>query len=126
MEESAKRKVLGLLGFGARARTVVIGVAQVRAAAERGKLALVVVAPDASRHSRAKVLPLVEALRIDVIEGPTAAELGAVVGKEGTAAIGVLNAAASAADAPTGMSHRTCAVLRPRRRAMTEEIPAPM
>ena len=39
------------------------------------------------------MLPLVEALRIDVIEGPTAAELGAVVGKEGTAAIGVLDAA---------------------------------
>ena len=43
-----------------------------------------------------------------------------------TAAIGVLNAAASAADAPTGTSHRTCAVLSPSRRAMTDAMPAPM
>ena len=43
-----------------------------------------------------------------------------------TAAIGVLNAAASAADAPTGMSQRTCAVLSPSRRAITDAIPAPM
>ena len=43
-----------------------------------------------------------------------------------TAAIGVLNAAASAADAPTGTSQRTCAVLSPSRRAITDAMPEPM
>jgi hypothetical protein len=46
--------------------------------------------------------------------------------EKSTAAIGVLNAAASAADAPTGMSQRTWAVLRPTRRATTDAMPAPM
>ncbi len=46
--------------------------------------------------------------------------------EKSTAAIGVLNAAARAADAPTGMSHRTCALLNPRRRPITEAMPDPM
>ena len=40
-----------------------------------------------------------------------------------TAAIGVLNAAESAAAPPTGTSHFTCALLRPRRRAITDASP---
>ena len=43
-----------------------------------------------------------------------------------TAAMGVLNAAASAAAPPTGTSHRTCSLLSPSRRAITEARPAPI
>jgi len=93
VDAGAARKVLALVGLGVRAKTVVVGVAQVRAAAERGRLALALVAPDASRHSRDKVLPLLTARRIDCIEGLSAIELGEAVGKETTAAIGIIDSA---------------------------------
>jgi ribosomal protein L7Ae-like RNA K-turn-binding protein len=85
------RKLLGLLGLGARGRLVVIGVEQVRHAAQAGKILLAVVAPDASEHGRKKVVPLLRAKRIRVIEGPSAAELGAAVGRETTTVVGVVD-----------------------------------
>jgi ribosomal protein L7Ae-like RNA K-turn-binding protein len=93
MDEAAWRKVLGLVGLGARARTAVVGVDLVRAAAMRDKLALVIVASDASRHSLAKVVPLMHARRVNVVEGRGAAELGAAVGKGAAAAVGITDAA---------------------------------
>ena len=83
--------MLGLLGLGVRGGGAVVGVEQVRDAARRGKLTLAVVAPDASRHSIAKVKPVLEAKRVRIIEGPTAAQLGTAVGRESTAAVGVLD-----------------------------------
>lgn len=83
--------MLGLLGLGVRGGGAVVGVEQVRDAARRGKLTLAVVAPDASRHSIAKVRPLLEAKRVRIIEGPTATQLGTAVGRESTAAVGVLD-----------------------------------
>lgn len=73
-------------------RLVVVGVQQVRDAAQRGKLLLAVIAPDASRHSLDKVVPMLQAKRIRLIEGPAAAELGAAVGRESTATVGVIDA----------------------------------
>jgi ribosomal protein L7Ae-like RNA K-turn-binding protein len=84
-------RVLRLIGLGVRSRGVVVGVEQVREAAKKGKLALVVVAPDASRHSLDKVLPLLEARHIRFVEAPSAAALGAAVGREQTAAVGVVD-----------------------------------
>ena len=52
MDEAAERRVLGLVGLGIRGRNAVVGVEQVRMAAKRGKLALALVAPDASPNSR--------------------------------------------------------------------------
>ena len=72
-------------------RLVVIGVQLVRDAAQRGKLLVAVVAPDASRNSLDKVVPMLRAKRIGMIEGPSAAELGAAVGRESTAAVGVVD-----------------------------------
>ena len=83
----------GLIGLGIRARNVVVGVEQVRVAARKGQLALAVVAADASPHSRAKVLPLLQAKRVKVIEIPSAATLGGAAGRDTTAAIGILDAA---------------------------------
>jgi ribosomal protein L7Ae-like RNA K-turn-binding protein len=85
------RRVAGLLGLGVRARGVVVGVDRVRDAAKRGKLIWAVVAPDASRHSVEKVVPLLEARRIRFVEGPSAIALGAAVGRETTAVIGVVD-----------------------------------
>ena len=72
-------------------RLVVVGVQLVRDAAQRGKLKLAVVAPDASHNSLNKVVPMLRAKSIRMIEGPSAAELGAAVGRESTAAVGVVD-----------------------------------
>lgn len=85
------QRLLGLVGLGVRGRLAVVGVDRVREAARRGSLALVLVAPDASRHSRDKVVPLLNARRISILEGPSAAELGAAVGRESAAAIGIVD-----------------------------------
>lgn len=91
MDAASERRLLSLVGLGVRARTAVVGVEQVRTAARRGLLRLAVVAPDASRHSLDKVLPLLRALRVQVVEGPAAAVLGAAVGREAAAAIGIVD-----------------------------------
>jgi ribosomal protein L7Ae-like RNA K-turn-binding protein len=91
VDTASRAKLLRLLGLGVRGRLAVVGVQQVRDAALRGKLALAVVAPDASVNSRNKVVPLLTARRIRFVEGPSAAELGAVIGKDSAAAIGVVD-----------------------------------
>jgi ribosomal protein L7Ae-like RNA K-turn-binding protein len=86
-----ERKLLGLIGLGVRGRGAVVGVEQVRMAAQRGTLALAVVAPDASANSRKKVLPLLMAKKIFVVEGPSAAVLGSAVGRDSAAAVGIVD-----------------------------------
>jgi ribosomal protein L7Ae-like RNA K-turn-binding protein len=85
------RKLLGLIGLGVRGRGAVVGVQQVREAARRGKLQLAIAAPDASSNSLDKVLPLLRARGIDVLSGPSAAELGSAVGRESTAVVGIVD-----------------------------------
>jgi ribosomal protein L7Ae-like RNA K-turn-binding protein len=92
MDAETERKLLGLIGLGARARNVVVGVDRVKDAARRGKLRVAIVAPDASHNSREKVLPLLTARRIRIIEGPGAASLGAAVGKASAVVVGVTDA----------------------------------
>ena len=91
MEPRVASRLLRLIGLGVRARNVVVGVEQVRTAARKGNLVLAVIAPDASTNSREKVVPLLRARRVMFVEGPTAAELGAAVGRVQTAAVGVVN-----------------------------------
>lgn len=78
------QKLMGLIGLGLRGRLAVVGVQKVREAAFRGRLALAIVAPDASRHSLDKVVPLLDARRIRRVRGPSLAELGA-------AAVGIVD-----------------------------------
>jgi hypothetical protein len=77
-------KLMGLIGLGLRGRLAVTGVQRVRDAAFRGRLALAIVAPDASRHSLDKVVPLLDARRIGHVRGPGIAQLGA-------AAVGIVD-----------------------------------
>ncbi len=93
MDANTERRLLGLLGLGVRGRGAVVGVERVREAARKGTLAVAVVAPDASRHSRDKVVPLLTARRIRIIEGPSAEVLGRAVGKESTAVVGITDRA---------------------------------
>lgn len=89
MDDVATQRVLRLVGLGARARNVVVGVEQVREAAKSNKLKFALVAPDASENSRDKVVPLLNARRVRFVEGPTAAQLGAAVGRDQTVAVGI-------------------------------------
>lgn len=91
MNAVTERRLLGLLGLGVRGRGAVVGVERVRDAAKRGTLAVAVVAPDASRHSLDKVVPLLEARRVPMFVGPSATALGHAVGKEATAVVGVID-----------------------------------
>lgn len=68
LDEAVRRKVLGLVGLGARGRLVVIGTEQVRIAAQKGKLVLVLVAQDVSRHSLEKVVPVLRARRVEMVD----------------------------------------------------------
>ncbi len=92
MDAARRRQLLNLAGLGVRARNAVIGVEQVRAAAQRGTLKLALVAGDASHHSRDKLLPLLEARRITIVDGFGASELGALTGRDATAVIGIVDA----------------------------------
>jgi ribosomal protein L7Ae-like RNA K-turn-binding protein len=84
-------RILRLLGLGIRGRGAVVGVERVKESARTGKLAFAVVATDASQNSLDKLLPLLRARRINFIEVPSAAALGAVAGRDQAVAIGVLD-----------------------------------
>ena len=71
--EPARRKVLGLIGLGARGRLLVVGAERVAIEAGKGKVVLAVVASDVSRHSLEKVVPVLRAPRIETVELPRAA-----------------------------------------------------
>ena len=92
IDEVAKRKILGLVGLGIRARLAVVGVQQVRDAAKRGRLKIALVAGDASQNSLDKVKSLLPARCVRTIGDFSAAELGAVAGRESVTVIGVSDA----------------------------------
>jgi ribosomal protein L7Ae-like RNA K-turn-binding protein len=87
----ARQRLLRLIGLGVRSRGAVVGVQQVREAARKGDLAFAVIAPDASQHSLDKLIPLLRARRIRFADAINAAELGAAVGRESTAAVGIVD-----------------------------------
>jgi ribosomal protein L7Ae-like RNA K-turn-binding protein len=89
--EQVRQRILRLLGLGVRSRGEIVGVSQVREAAKRNKVLFAVVARDASQNSLDKLVPLLNARRIKFIEVPSASELGAAVGREQTAVVGILD-----------------------------------
>lgn len=88
MNEDAR---LRLLGLGARARRVVIGVTGVRAKLQEGGagLACVVLAADASPRTQDKVGRLAAARGVLVLRGPSAERMGAGLGRPSVQAVGV-------------------------------------
>jgi ribosomal protein L7Ae-like RNA K-turn-binding protein len=85
------KRMYRLLGLGVRSRGAVVGVSQVREAAKRNKVLFAVVAIDASANSVDKIVPLLNARRVKFIEVPSAMELGAAVGREQTAVVGIID-----------------------------------
>ncbi len=91
MDEAVTRQVLRLVGLGVRSRGAVIGVERVREAAQRGKVALAIIAKDASKHSLSKVVPLLAARHVRVLSVAKAMDLGHAVGREQTAAVAIVD-----------------------------------
>ena len=91
MESANLRRLYRLLGLGVRSRGVVVGVEQVRDASQRNKLALAVVASDASPNGLKKVVPMLNARRVRFIEVPSAVDLGVAVGRNQTTAVGIVD-----------------------------------
>lgn len=91
MSDSPAR-IFRLLGLGLRGRLVAVGVDRTRNAVYKGDLRLAVVAADASPNSRDKIVPLLMARGIKMIETASARALGAAVGRTSTAVVGVLDA----------------------------------
>jgi ribosomal protein L7Ae-like RNA K-turn-binding protein len=79
----------GLLGLGQKGGRLVVGVEGVRARLRQDRLALVVIAADASRRTRDKVERLAIARGVPVLAGPTAARLGARLGRPPVQTVGV-------------------------------------
>lgn len=91
MNEAARRRLLRLIGLGVRGRGAVVGVQQVREAAKKGNLAFAVIAADASQNSLNKLLPLLRARGIRFADAASAVELGAAVGRDSAAAVGIVD-----------------------------------
>lgn len=81
--------MLGLLGLGARAGSIVVGVDGVRRALQRDGCRCVVVAADASSRAREKVVRLAVARGVPLVTGPDAATIGARLGKPPVMVVGV-------------------------------------
>ena len=79
---SSDLRVLGLVGLGLRGRLAVLGVDRVREAAQKGTLELALVGSDASENSLDKVVPLLRAKGVRIVEGISAAALGERQGRK--------------------------------------------
>ena len=81
--------LLGLIGLGFRGGRVVVGVDAVRRELQAGRCSCVVVADDASARAVAKVVRLATAKAVPLVSGPSAAAIGAQLGKPPVMAVGV-------------------------------------
>ena len=81
--------LLGLLGLGYRGRRIVVGVDAVRKELQAGSCWCVVLAADASPRAIDKVVRLAGAKGVPLLPGPSAAAIGAQLGKPPVMAVGV-------------------------------------
>ena len=81
--------LLGLIGLGYRGRRIVVGVDGVRKELQAGKCWCVVLAEDASPRAVDKVVRLAAAKGVPLLPGPSAAAIGAQLGKPPVMAVGV-------------------------------------
>jgi ribosomal protein L7Ae-like RNA K-turn-binding protein len=80
---------MGLLGLGARAGNLVIGVDGVRGGLQRDDFWCVVLASDASDRAVAKVVALARATEIPIVAGPSADQMGMKLGRPPVMVVGV-------------------------------------
>ena len=89
MTTETGRRALSILGLAARAGAVAAGTERVREAARAGRLRLVIVALDAAANARSKMLPLLAARGVPVVEAFDRADLGRAVGRSQLSAAGL-------------------------------------
>jgi len=87
----ADRTALGLLGLGARARRLAIGVDAARDALRRGTAEAVVLPRDASERARERLAPLAGHRDVAVLIGPEADALGKALGHPPVHGVAVLD-----------------------------------
>jgi len=85
------RTALGLLGLGARARRLAIGVDAAREALRRGKAEALVLPSDASERARERLVPLAGHKSVVVLIGPDADSLGQALGRPPVHGVAVLD-----------------------------------
>ncbi len=59
--------------------------------AQKGRVALAIIASDTSRNSTQKLVPLLTARGVALVVGPDALALGSALGRSAVAAVGVLD-----------------------------------
>ena len=89
--EERMRAGTGLLGLGAKARRLAIGVDAAREALRRGVAEGVVLAKDASPRARERLVALAMHRGVDVLTGPAAAEFGRILGRPPVHGVAVLD-----------------------------------
>ncbi|WP_420634571.1 L7Ae/L30e/S12e/Gadd45 family ribosomal protein [Candidatus Palauibacter sp.] len=82
---------LGLLGIATRAGRLALGTRAVDSAARRGRLALLVIAGDASRHALGRLTP--EARAASRVTVASRRSLGQALGRSDVAVVGVTDVA---------------------------------
>ena len=88
-----EQKVLGLLGLGTRAGSVLPGTERVREALRHDDVRFVILAADASLNTKGKLLPLLDGRSIPYTIRFDREELGAAIGRAEVSAVGVADAA---------------------------------
>lgn len=86
-----ERAGAGLLGLGAKARRLAIGVEAAHEALKRGVAEGLVLAKDASPRAREKLLPLATHRGVTVMRGPSAEEFGRILGRPPVHGVAVLD-----------------------------------
>lgn len=85
------RAALSLLGLGARARRLAIGVDATREALRRGIAEAVVLPSDASERARDRLVALAGHRQVAVLVGPDAERLGVALGRPPVHGVAVLD-----------------------------------
>lgn len=85
------RSALGLLGLGARARRLAIGVDAARVALQSGAAEAVVLPQDAGDRARERLVALAGHRHVPLLIGPAADRLGAALGRPPVHGVAVLD-----------------------------------
>ena len=91
MTDDRGRAALGLLGLGAKARRLAIGVDATREALRRGVAEAVVISSDASGRARERLVALAGHRQVALLVGPDAERLGAALGRPPVHGVAVLD-----------------------------------
>ena len=84
-------KILGLIGFAAKARNICFGSDSVEERTKKNRVKLLIVAEDASERTKYKFIKLAEERNVPIIVGGNIEMLSKAIGKNNKAIIGIEN-----------------------------------